>query len=159
EEKHRESWKRDRPGVTAYRLSELGVCKVLSEGLATPLLTASTSFCIMRRSDRGVVVQLVKARLDPGPRRSSLRSFPPIRRHRSSPMRSGIAVVALPCLDEKSLSGRSGIRGQAELNAGLSQRRSWVESDHQRQAHGSRQRGVRPALFPSAPQGRMTNAL
>jgi hypothetical protein len=35
-------------------------------------------------------------------RRSDL--FRRMRRHRSSPMRSGIAVVALPRLDEKSLS-------------------------------------------------------
>src|SRR6266498_356202 len=36
--------------------------------------------------------------------RPPLRSFPPIRRQRSSAMRPGIAVVALPCLDEKSPS-------------------------------------------------------
>jgi hypothetical protein len=32
-----------------------------------------------------------------------------MRRHRSSAMRSGIAVVALPRLDEKSLSRASGL--------------------------------------------------
>src|SRR6266496_6753094 len=47
--------------------------------------------------------------------RPPLRSFPSIRRQRSSAMRPGIAVGALPCLDEKSLSRTRCFRPQSEV--------------------------------------------
>src|SRR5262249_4488423 len=55
-----------------------------------------------RRHGPPILTRITHDRLRP-----PLRSFPPMHRQRSSPMRCGIAVVALPPLDEKSLSRAS----------------------------------------------------
>src|SRR5262245_25680103 len=57
---------------------------------------------VTRFPPAGILARIIHDRLRP-----PLRSFPPMRRHRSSAMRRGIAVVALPRLDKRSLSRAS----------------------------------------------------